>query len=153
MEQPNVRLEAMTEESLDDVLKIQKESFGKESRSDFLNCISRSEVYSYFVLVDEKKNVSGYYGTMNISGDGELLTIAVKTEHRGKGYGELMLRSAVLSAALKGSTKMFLEVDETNKPAIGLYAKFGFVPISKREKYYGENAAIIMEYDIEKNAK
>ena len=150
MGKPDVRLEALTEKTLDGVLKIQKESFGKESRADLLNCISRSEVYSYFVLLNTNDEVIGFYGIMNISGDGELLTIAVAKEHRGKGYGETMLRSAVLSAGLKGSTKMFLEVNENNTSAIGLYQKFGFVPISKREKYYGEDAAIIMSFDIEK---
>ena len=148
VEKPSVKIEPMSEEDLDDVVEIQNECFGHQNKSDFLNCISRAEVYSYFVLKDQKSKVLGYYGIMHISGDGELLTIAVKKDSRGKGYGEMMMRSAILQAGLKGSEKLFLEVDETNGPAIGLYKKFGFSPISKREKYYGENAAIIMQYDL-----
>ncbi len=150
--QTNPQIVQMKDEHLDDVVAIELESFQKESREDFLKCLNRSEVYSYFVLIGEKSEVLGYFGIMNISGEGELLTIAVKSEHRGKGYGAIMLESAILSSSLKGSEKIFLEVNEKNTPARSLYEKFGFVVISKREKYYGEDDAIIMQYNI-KSAK
>ena len=38
-----------------------------------------------------------------------------------------------------------LEVNENNNEAIRLYSKLGFKEISLRERYYGENTAIIME--------
>ena len=147
MENSNIKLERMEEKHLEEVLKIEKECFNKESRKDFLNCISRSEVYSYFVLVNGDR-VVGYYGTMNVADDAELLTIAVTKAERRQGYAETMLRSAELGCRVKGGSALFLEVNEKNTPAIELYKKFGFSVISTRAKYYGEDNAIIMRKNL-----
>ena len=147
MENNNVKIEPMRECDLDDCEKIGRDVFGEFNRRDFLNCISRSEVYSYFTLKQGRK-VLGYFGIMHIADDGELLTIAVDKKHQHKGYGRLMLNEALLATALKGSSKIFLEVNETNENAIKLYLKNGFKEISRRPNYYGENAAIIMQKDL-----
>ena len=41
-----------------------------------------------------------------------------------------------------------LEVNEHNKEAINLYKKNGFVEINRREKYYGNDDALIMKRDV-----
>ena len=112
-----------------DQKKVEKQAFNKQSGEDFINCINRKEVYGYFVL-EENGEVIGYYGISNIAEDGELLTIAISSEKRGRGYASLMMRSAVLQAGLKGSKKIFLEVNEKNIVAMNLYKKFGFKAIS-----------------------
>lgn len=147
MEKPNVVIRPMVHEDLNKVLEIEKQAFNKQSPEDFINCINRSEVYGYFVLV-ENGIVIGYYGISSIAEDGELLSIAISNEKRGRGYASLMMRSSILQAGLKGSKKIFLEVNEKNIIAINLYKKFGFTAISKREKYYGEDDAIIMQLDL-----
>lgn len=147
MRNTNYKIRRLNEQDLDEVLKIEKQCFNKESKNDFLNCISRSEVYSYFVCEVENQIV-GYYGIMHISEDGELLTIAVKKQEQGKGYGKVMMESAILQSSLKNSTKLFLEVNEHNTPAISLYKKMGFDTISKRANYYGNDAAIIMQKEL-----
>ena len=137
----------MCEADLDDVVGIEERCFGSANRADFLSCISRSEVYSYYTLKVGNK-VVGYYGIMHIADDGELLTIAVDVDEQHKGYGEIMMRSVITNAGLKGSKKIFLEVNEHNEFAIKLYNKMGFKAISKRTKYYGEDDAIIMQLDL-----
>ena len=42
-------------------------------------------------------------------------------------------------------SRIMLEVNEDNNPAIRLYNKLGFKEISLRERYYGEDTALIME--------
>ena len=42
-------------------------------------------------------------------------------------------------------SRIMLEVNENNNPAIRLYNKLGFKEISLRERYYGEDTALIME--------
>ena len=147
MEKPNIQIRPMEHKDLDSVLKIEKQAFNKQSGEDFINCINRSEVYGYFVLVENDK-VVGYYGISAIADDGELLTIAISSEKRGRGYASLMMRSGILQAGLKGSKKMFLEVNEKNIVALNLYKKFGFKAISRRKKYYGNDDAIIMQLDL-----
>ena len=41
--------------------------------------------------------------------------------------------------------RIMLEVNENNQEAIKLYTKLGFKEISFRDRYYGEDTAIIME--------
>lgn len=76
MEKPNVVIRPMVHEDLNKVLEIEKQAFNKQSPEDFINCINRSEVYGYFVLV-ENGIVIGYYGISSIAEDGELLSIAI----------------------------------------------------------------------------
>lgn len=147
MEKPNVKIRPMQHSDLESVLEIQEQAFNKQSREDFINCINRKEVYGYFVLT-ENDDVIGYYGISSIAEDGELLTIAISSTKRGRGYASLMMRSALLQSGLKGSKKIFLEVNEKNIVAINLYKKFGFSAISRRQKYYGDDDAIIMQLTL-----
>lgn len=137
----------MEHKDLEKVLEIESQAFNKQSGEDFIRCINRSEVYGYFVLV-ENEEVIGYYGISSIAEDGELLTIAIRSDRRGRGYASLMMRSSILQAGLKGSKKIFLEVNEKNIVAQNLYKKFGFKTISRRKKYYGDDDAIIMQLDL-----
>lgn len=134
-------------EDIDDVLKIEQVAFEKQSRDDFIRCINRGEVYKYFVLEEDGK-IIGYYGMSAISDEGELLTIALNPEKRGRGYASQMMRTCILQAGFSGSKKIFLEVNENNMIAIILYKKFGFREISRRKNYYGKDDAIIMQKDL-----
>jgi ribosomal-protein-alanine N-acetyltransferase len=47
-----------------------------------------------------------------------------------------------------GVDKFFLEVKESNKPAISLYEKLGYEKIAERKRYYyGEEAALVMKFE------
>ena len=65
----------------------------------------------------------------------ELLLLAVKPDHRGKGLGNILLEWLKRDASLRGSKQIFLEMRRGN-PAERLYRNFGFVPIGQRINYY-----------------
>jgi ribosomal-protein-alanine N-acetyltransferase len=65
--------------------------------------------------------------------ESELLTIAVDPKSRGRGLGRALLAAAFSDLAMSPVKTMFLEVDETNTPAIALYRGFGFTEIGKRK--------------------
>lgn len=73
-----------------------------------------------------------------------VVTIA---EQRGKGYASRLVERALERIEQTGIKKVFLEVRETNLPAICLYKKFGFEQISVRKNYYpdGENAFVMVK--------
>ena len=55
--------------------------------------------------------------------------LGVLSSHRGKGYGELLLRWGCAYSAQKGFTQVSLGVDSTNQTgAVDLYLKAGFEP-------------------------
>ena len=83
----------------------------------------------------------GYAEGMWLSGEYELHNIEVKAELRGQGRGfELM---QMFLAKCNGT--VFLEVATRNISAIKLYEKCGFVEISRRKEYYGDDDAIVMK--------
>lgn len=77
----------------------------------------------------------------------ELLTICVLPEFQRTGLANAMMDLMEKEVIEAGAKKIFLEVADTNEPAINLYIKAGFLPISRREKYYknGDNALIFVK--------
>ncbi len=72
-----------------------------------------------------------------LAGDeAEILTIAVDTEHQGRGAGRALLSENLRQAANAGAKAMFLEVAKDNAPALALYERFGFVKVGERAGYY-----------------
>ena len=67
--------------------------------------------------------------------------------HRKKGVGETLLLAVLEKAKEIKAEKIFLEVRESNTPAISLYKKTGFSVINERKNYYpnGETAKIMVK--------
>lgn len=66
----------------------------------------------------------------------ELLSISVLPELQGKGYGAQLLNFLIEQARKSKADKIFLEVRQSNDPAIALYQNAGFEPIDIRQDYY-----------------
>jgi [ribosomal protein S18]-alanine N-acetyltransferase len=103
------------------------------------------ELSSNIALVskDSQQHLHGYCFVQCTQYEAELLSIAVSPHKQGQGLGYALLQ-AVLQK-LPPSHKLFLEVRESNSPAIHLYEKFGFICYSTRKKYYsnGETALLM----------
>lgn len=66
----------------------------------------------------------------------ELLTLAVDPDHQRTGIGRRCLGLFESEAALRGATKAYLEVAETNQAAVALYRACGWVQTGRRKAYY-----------------
>jgi ribosomal-protein-alanine N-acetyltransferase len=77
--------------------------------------------------------------------DADIEGIVVDKEFRNKGYAIELLDFAQTELKNQGIEKIFLEVRESNFPAINLYKSQGFTQNSIRKKYYqdGENALVM----------
>jgi ribosomal-protein-alanine N-acetyltransferase len=85
-----------------------------------------------------------------LRGEGHILNLSVHPLFRRQGLGEKLLRANLaLAEALKSET-LFLEVRETNLPALKLYRKLGFLAYSRRKGYYdnGEDALLMRRGDF-----
>jgi GNAT superfamily N-acetyltransferase len=67
----------------------------------------------------------------------ELAKMAVSSEARGRGYGDLLIQSVIDFAKQAGAERLILLSNTLLKPAIALYKKHGFksVPITDAEDY------------------
>lgn len=79
----------------------------------------------------------------------EILTFTVLPSQRGKGYGAVLLKTAMQHAFNKGATRIMLEVAPDRKAALGLYRRAGFERTGVRKNYYagpeGKRDAFLME--------
>ena len=78
---------------------------------------------------------AGFTLTRNISGEEELLLIAVRPANRGQGLGRKLMQYLDEDARTRGAERMFLEM-RSNNPAERLYRACGYLPIGRRKNYY-----------------
>jgi ribosomal-protein-alanine N-acetyltransferase len=98
-----------------------------------------------------RATVWGYAGMMFVGPDGHLTTITTHPDWRRRGVATALLADLVVSARERGCVNLTLEVRETNRAAIALYARFGFVPAGRRKNYYsstGDDALVMWANDI-----
>jgi len=83
------------------------------------------------------------------------LGLMVAEEHRRRGVGRALLKTAVSWARENGIRKLELHVFPHNEPAIRLYEEFGFEREGYRKAHYrraGEYVdAILMAYRLDEN--
>jgi len=86
-----------------------------------------------------RRAIVGYGGLWKIQDEGHISTIASHPDHRGHGYGELLLLGMLLRSVTLGATYAVLEVRVSNTVAQALYRKYRFAVTSVKERYYHNN--------------
>ncbi|MGO7800541.1 GNAT family N-acetyltransferase, partial [Rhizobium ruizarguesonis] len=69
-------------------------------------------------------------------GAGDLRLHGNRQDLRLAGLGWRLMQAAMREAQARGGESMFLEVDNGNKAALGLYRKLGFEKVGERQGYY-----------------
>ena len=96
------------------------------------------------------ERVLGYGGMWLVADEGHISTLATHPQHRGQGYGELLLSSLIRRALARRATTIVLEVRESNRIARDLYQKYGFRLFGIKSRYYreGNEDACDMRLDL-----
>jgi ribosomal-protein-alanine N-acetyltransferase len=68
--------------------------------------------------------------------EAEILTIAVHGPHRSRGIGRTLMTDTLSRLAALHVRSLFLEVEQSNRPAIALYSHMGFREVGQRRGYY-----------------
>ncbi|MGH9794305.1 MAG: ribosomal protein S18-alanine N-acetyltransferase [Candidatus Acidiferrales bacterium] len=84
--------------------------------------------------------LAGFLVMRSAPGEVEILNMAVVPQSRRAGVGSRLLRHALEVARAAGAQRVFLEVRESNRAAIALYARHGFQAAGRRENYYSAPA-------------
>lgn len=87
----------------------------------------------------QQGKILGYAGMWMMVDEAHITTIAVRTDWRGRGLGELLLASLIESAAEAGAHRVTLEVRVSNETAQALYRKYGFHQEGVRPRYYSDD--------------
>ena len=138
----------MTMEDIPFVVEIEKQCFSLPwSEKSFEDSLQREDT---IFLVCEDGDVTGYMGLYLSFDEASVTNVAVSPCFRKKGYGEALVVAAKETAKSAGAECIFLEVRQSNIPAISLYKKQGFEELGIRKKFYEHPVedAIIMKVGI-----
>ncbi len=116
-----------------------------------LSALKNQNFYGLKVISDiNKEEVLGYIHYSLSVDSMDINSVFVFPSFRRKGVAEKLLSAVIDTAKEKRLDKIFLEVRETNAPAIKLYQKAGFSSVGTRKKYYfdGENAIVMARENL-----
>ena len=135
---------------IDQISALEQASFKDPYPIYFLAQLAHNNPDTFLVITIEDE-VVGYAVAEDWTDHDHLISIAVRPDKRKKGIGLQLM--AELEKKLSNSKQLRLEVRQSNKAAIQLYSKLGFVRTDLAEGYYtdGEDA-IVMEKTIVKQA-
>lgn len=92
----------------------------------------------------------GFVISHAVAPEAEILSIAVQADRRGQGLGRVLLQHHLSRLASEAITTSFLEVEEMNAPALGLYQRLGYAVVGRRRGYYegGTADALVLRRDF-----
>ena len=136
----------MINADVSEVARIEAESFPDPYSERSISDILCTEGAMCFSALDGGRVIAYFIGRL-IPPEGELYRIATDEKYRGRGIAYRLLDYSVKTSRGHGLEALFLEVRESNFPAISLYRQYGFRKISKRRNYYKnptEDAVIML---------
>ncbi|WP_235357085.1 ribosomal protein S18-alanine N-acetyltransferase [Bacillus alveayuensis] len=139
MNNEQLRIRKMTIDDIDDVYKIELQSFRKPwPKHSFFQELTQNKFATYFVI-EYKDNIAGYCGLWVVMDDAQITNIAILPDYRGQKLGEKLLIYVKDYAKELGAAQLTLEVRVSNYIAQNLYKKLGFEVIGLRKNYYTDN--------------
>jgi ribosomal-protein-alanine N-acetyltransferase len=85
------------------------------------------------------------------AGEAEILSIAVLPPWRRSGLGSRLIQAALNDSRARRAETMFLEVADDNRSGLALYGRMGFSRVGLRKKYYGNQDAVVMRRDLDRD--
>ena len=97
--------------------------------------------------------LGGFVLAREAAGESEILTIAVSKNYPRQGLGWRLMLAALREVRGRRAETMFLEVDQGNTAAQGLYRKLGFKVAAERKGYFAledgqKSTALVMRLDL-----
>lgn len=141
------RLARLSEADLDQVLRIERDSFANPWRREHFLSEIRDNAWAVNHVIRRGPQVLAYACVWQIHGELRINNIAVHPGHRRQGLGRWLLGQCLEHARRAGCSVARLEVRPSNSGAIALYRDHGFTEVGRRKGYYrpeGEDA-ILME--------
>ena len=125
------------------------------SDGEFHTLLSQKMVDGFMALPVGLQNAApaGFVLCRCAADEAEILTIAVRRQDRRAGLAWRLMGATIRKLKTDGCRILFLEVEEENLAAIGLYEKLGFMQIASRPAYYRDEngrrtTALVMRRDL-----
>lgn len=139
----DIAVEGARTQHASDLASIHQECFDRGwTASDFLHLLESDTVRGLHarrpatLFFPRSAEPRGFVLTRIAADEAEILTIAVAKSARRYGLGKALMQAVMSDLYADRVPSLFLEVDENNAAAIGLYRSLGFKQVGKREAYY-----------------
>lgn len=136
MVEHTLQFRLMTEADLDTVCRLEERAYTFPwSRAIIGGCTT----VPYRIWLGSIPGVSPHVCQAFVSvavGEAHILNLAVDPAWQGQGLGSALLRQCIDDASAQGAAQLFLEVRESNAPAIQMYLANGFNELGRRRGYY-----------------
>jgi ribosomal-protein-alanine N-acetyltransferase len=144
-----VLIEPMRAADLDEVDAIERHSF----KNPWPARVFLEEMERAWARVDVARgdgHVLGFCNYWLVKDEVHLLAIATHPDRRRGGVAARLLDHLLAGARANQAALVTLEVRRSNRPAIGLYERYGFGTVGVRRGYYAEDGedALVMTLDL-----
>tara|TARA_B100000941_G_scaffold236786_1_gene179729 strand:+ start:1144 stop:1572 length:429 start_codon:yes stop_codon:yes gene_type:complete len=138
----------LSTENIDEIIKIEESTFDNPwTRNQFIVSCQKFNKYLNYIYNDSTK-VIGYLISEIILDEVHLYKIVVSEKKQNSKVGSKLLKFMIEECKKLNKIRVCLEVDAQNCNAIKFYEKFGFFIVGNRNKYYGNNDAILMDFEL-----
>lgn len=146
------RILPLQPQDLSAVVAIEQQSYPFPwSEGQFLQELANPVATVELIWVGDR--LAGYICYWLIVGELQILNLATSPQFRRQGVAGQLLDHAFAGCAELGLERAWLEVRASNKAAIGLYERHGFVADTVRAGYYrGGEDAVLMVRDFSDDA-
>lgn len=131
------------------VAKIEKECFSTPFKEEDIISYLKSPIWHFLVAKCEGE-VVGYVSFTIIIDECQIVNVATSQGRRKMGVGKSLIEELLRYAKKSGVSKVYLEVRESNLPAISLYEKYGFEIVGVSKNHYSQPTenALLMNLEI-----
>jgi [ribosomal protein S18]-alanine N-acetyltransferase len=121
---------------------------------EFRSFLNEPTVFGFIARpVGRAEKPAGFVLVRVAADEAEILTLAVDKSQRRNGIGMALVETVLRYLHQLRASHLFLEVDEQNCAAVGLYKRLGFVQLARRPSYYdtptGKSSALVMRLDLQ----
>lgn len=120
------------------------EALAREAGLSFLADRDLARPDGLALVATHAGSVVGFIAGQIVVDEAEILDLVTMASWRGRGVGRRLLGDFLKATEARGVVRVLLEVRRTNRAAISLYERAGFVQVGERLRYYkdGEDALL-----------
>jgi ribosomal-protein-alanine N-acetyltransferase len=136
---------------LDGIQEVDRLSFPSPwTRAMYEEELRHTETAFIIVLRTDATPVAGYCSYRLVVDELQINNVAVRPDHRGRGYGRALVASALEHGRAAGARTALLEVRRSNRVARRLYLSLGFIQVAERPRYYShpEEDALVLARNV-----
>ncbi len=147
----NLNIRTAQSYDLNSVFQLELNLFQPENYPYFFIRQAFDAMPETFLVAEIKDRLAGYtLGTLQAGREEAwILSLAVSKERRRIGIGTRLIDKLLNSFKEKGAKSAMLHVAPTNRTAINLYSKKGFIEVQREADYFGKNQErLIMKVEL-----